>query len=60
MGKCRVILFKMDFKLHKINENALGGLAIQKEVIATFKSGKGTGEMNILIMNFADHQFKDQ
>ena len=38
------------YKLLKIDENALDGKAIQKEIIATFSNGKESLEMNILIL----------
>src|SRR5690554_1507657 len=40
---------QVEFKLHKINENAMGGKAIKKEIMATFGNGTETREMDILI-----------
>lgn len=39
----------ISYTLSKIDQNALGGKAIQKEVIATFTSGGDSLEMNMLI-----------
>lgn len=40
---------KVSYSLKKMNKNALGGKAIQKEVIATFTNGEESLEMNMLI-----------
>jgi len=48
-GKSPEYPVKVDFKLHKIDENALGGTAIKKEVIAVFENDNGRKEMNILL-----------
>jgi len=40
---------QVEFKVQKTDENALGGVAIKKEIIASFLTERGTSEMNILL-----------
>src|SRR5690606_34490967 len=37
------------FKVQNTDENALGGVAIKKEILASFRTDKGASEMNILL-----------
>ncbi len=48
-GKTPEGLVQVDFKLHKIDERALGGLAVKKEILAVFQTDKGRSGMNILL-----------
>src|SRR5690554_4315149 len=36
---------KVEFKLHGIDEHALGGTAVKKEILAVFQTDKGKSEM---------------
>ena len=40
---------QVDFKVQKADENALGGIAIKKEIIASFRTEAGMSDMNILL-----------
>ncbi|HLU90296.1 MAG TPA: hypothetical protein VKZ51_10725 [Cyclobacteriaceae bacterium] len=40
---------EVSYRIHKSRNDALGGIAVQKEVIATFRKGSASREMNILI-----------
>src|SRR5690554_6454355 len=40
---------EVDFKLLQIDENALGGTAVKKEILAVFQTDQGKSEMNILL-----------
>lgn len=48
-GKTPAGLMDVTFKVHQIDENALGGLAIKKEILAFFKTDNGPAEMSILL-----------
>lgn len=48
-GKTPEVPVRVDFKVHNIDENALGGLAIRKEILASFKTARGDSEMSILL-----------
>jgi hypothetical protein len=37
------------FKIQQTDENALGGLALKKEIVAVFRTDRGEHEMNILL-----------
>ena len=40
---------QVEFKVQKADENALGGIAIKKEIIASFRTDAGTSDMNMLL-----------
>lgn len=40
---------EVNFKVHHVDENALGGLAIKKEILASYKTDNGNSEMSILL-----------
>lgn len=40
---------QVTFKVQHTDDNALGGLAIKKEIVAVFRTGRGESEMNILL-----------
>lgn len=40
---------EVNFKVHHVDENALGGLAIKKEILASYKTENGNSEMSILL-----------
>lgn len=48
-GKVPEVPVQVSFKAQKTDENALGGLAIKKEIVASFRTDKGASEMNILL-----------
>ena len=40
---------QVEFKVQKADENALAGIAIKKEIIASFRTDAGTSDMNMLL-----------
>lgn len=40
---------QVDFSVRDVNENALNGLAIKKEIVATFRTDKGERKMEVLL-----------
>lgn len=48
-GKTPKSPFQVNFKLHKKDEQAIGGRAVKKEILATFQTDKGEQQMTILL-----------
>src|SRR5690606_17405246 len=48
-GKVPEVPVQVSFMVQKTDEDALGGLAIKKEIVASFRTEKGAAKMNMLL-----------